>query len=382
MSENRVVDMSTADGNIRVGMFFNHASIIGGGELSFIDLIEQLRKYTVVPVVFVPGQGEISDELQKREIPVNCFPSPPIRFYTLPIVLFAVLKLTFSLHRYKLSIIHTNGARCMLYAGIAAAFNKIPTVWHIRVLERDAILDRFRAMLATKIITISASVAKKVQPISKPRSKIRIIYNGINTRPLFKASPSNLQKDFSLPAFPVILAVGRLCAVKRFHILIEACRMLKDNCTPFTCLIIGQDATAEPLYCKNLRSLPARYKLDNIIFGGWRANIPSIMKSSTLLVVPSAFEGFGRIIVEAWACGLPVVSTDAGGPGEIIQPGENGLLVPVDSPEALADKIKMALTDTKLQERLREEGIASVKEYTLEKHTKKIVSLYREIVEK
>jgi glycosyltransferase involved in cell wall biosynthesis len=374
--------MSTADGKIRVGMFFNHASIIGGGELSFIDLIDQLRNHTIVPVAFVPGQGEISDELHKRDIPVNCYPSPPIRFYTFPIVLFTLLKLTLFLHRYRLSIVHTNGARCMLYAGVAAAFNKIPVIWHIRVLERDAVLDRFRAMLATKIISISAAVAQTMHPISKAQSKIRIIYNGINTQPLLEAPPSNLQQDLLLPALPVILAVGRLCEVKRFHILIEACKLLKDNCPPFTCLIIGQDAAAEKSYCKNLRSLPALYKLDNIIFGGWRLDIPSIMKSSTLLVVPSASEGFGRIIVEAWACGLPVIATDVGGPGEIIQPGVNGLLVPVDSPEALAEKIKTALTDTTLQEGLREKGFTSVKEYTLDEHRNKIVSLYREIVEK
>ena len=125
--------------------------------------------------------------------------------------------------------------------------------------------------------------------------------------------------------------------------------------------------------------MPVEYGLDNVVFLPWRTDIPSIMKSATLLALPSDGEAFGRVVIEAWACGLPVVSTNAGGPAEIITEGETGLLVPVDAPRALAQKIVLLLSDAPLRDRLTTNGLLRVKDFSLDAHTHGIVKVYREL---
>lgn len=85
---------------------------------------------------------------------------------------------------------------------------------------------------------------------------------------------------------------------------------------------------------------------------------------STLWFVTSRHEGFGAPILEAMACGCAVISTDCGGPREIIQDGENGFLVPVDDVEAFVRLAKRLLLDKELRQRIVGKALGTVKEYT------------------
>jgi glycosyltransferase involved in cell wall biosynthesis len=360
---------------VTVAYFSNHANIVGGGELSFVDLVNYIRLYNVKPLVFVPGKGEVYDRLLERNISPCIYSLPQIRVKNSFRLIFALLIIVRALLQYKVNYVHTNGARCMLIAGVAAWLCRIPVIWHVRVLERDSCLDNIRGRLATKIIANSGAVAASLQQFNNPQ-KVIVIHNGIDVDLFKEAIPVNLQKEFNLPDHPVILAVGRLCAWKRFHVLIKACGILHENGMKCTCLIIGQDAEAEPEYCKMLRSMPAASGLSNIVFGNWRTNIPSIMKSAKLLALPSDREPFGRVIIEAWACGLPVIATNAGGPAELINHGDTGMLIPIDDPEALARTITLLLADEILYRRIVDNGCIRVMDFSIKAHAEKVASLY------
>ncbi len=366
--------------SIKVGLFFNHADIIGGGELSFIDLADAVRKYGITPTVFVPGTGEIEKKINILGIQHFRFPLPPIRWYTLPLLPFVVASIVVKMLLNKIDIAHINGARSMLLAGTAAVLCKIPVIWHVRVMERDKKLDFLRSLLAKVIIVNSHSAAYTLKSIGICGPKIRVIYNGIDIRRFSEVNPADLQHKFGLPDLPIILAVGRLCEWKRFHILVEACAFLDKFNISYICLIVGNDAEGEKEYCNRLRSMPSKLGLDNVVFLPFQADIASIMKSAALLVLPSRGEAFGRVIIEAWACGLPVVAADIGGPSEIITDGENGLLFPVDSPEMLAQKIYLLLNDTLLRNRLSFNGLTRVKDFSLDTHAREIVSVYKKLV--
>ncbi|MBN1576547.1 MAG: glycosyltransferase family 4 protein [Chitinispirillaceae bacterium] len=365
----------------RVGFFFNHAAIIGGGEISFIDLADTIRGYGVTPVVFVPGRGEVYERLSARGMRPHRFFLPRIRWYTLPLLPLATASIVWALMRHGVTILHANGARCMLLAGAAALFCRIPVVWHVRVMGREAALDRLRSRLAKVIIANSRAVAQTLQPITDVDAAVRVVHNGIDYREFAATPPIDLYREFSLPNIPVVLAVGRLCACKGLHVLIEACGILKGVGPAFTCLIIGQDALYEREYGRRLREMPVRSGLDNVVFGSWRNDVPSIMKSAAVLALPSDSESFGRVVIEAWACGLPVVATESGGPAEIIDEGETGLFVPVNAPQPLALKIALLLTDRKLHDRLAANGLLRVKDFSLDAHARNIAAVYQELME-
>jgi glycosyltransferase involved in cell wall biosynthesis len=369
--------MRGRDAPFRVGFFSNHADIIGGGEISFIDLVDSIRRHGVTPVAFVPGKGEVYDRLCERNAHPCIYSLPPIRISTLPRLLYAFIIMIGILIRNKLHIAHANGARCMLLVGAACRVCRIPVVWHVRVMERDRFLDRIRSMLATAIIANSNAVAQAIDPFCNDSKKIYVVHNGIDINRIHSATPASLRGEFnSPPMLPVVLAAGRLCVYKRFHILIEACALLRESGPAFTCLIIGQDAEAEPQYANTLRAMPGKLGLNNVIFGAWRADVPSIMKSATLFVLPSFNEAFGRVILEAWACGLPLIATNTGGPAEIIEHEKTGILIPPDDAQALSRSITLVLIDKNLRESIALGGFVRVKDFSIEAHAKNIAAIY------
>jgi len=288
----------------KVGYIFNSAEIIGGGELSFIDLVDEIRALGVKPVVFVPGPGAIKDRMDAMGVAVHETPWPPVRLRSLAGLPGRHARLAGLFRELGLDLVHANGARCMLYAGPAARRAGIPCVWHVRVLERDRILDRIRARFASVVIANSNAAAKTIKPLLPKSTGCQVVYNGIRLDQIANAPAADLKAEFGIPGGPVILGVGRFSPGKAFDDLIRACHILKNERLPFSCLLVGRSLPEEADCEAELKALAGSLGLGNVLFPGWREDVPSIMKASSVLVLPSRVEAFGRGIPEAWTCGL------------------------------------------------------------------------------
>ena len=99
---------------------------------------------------------------------------------------------------------------------------------------------------------------------------------------------------------------------------------------------------------------------DRVRFLGWRNDAGALYRTADVCVFPSRFEPLGNVVIQAWAHGLPVVAADSQGPGALIRHGEDGLLVPIDEAEPLADGVKVILADPMLKIRLIQNGHARV----------------------
>lgn len=153
------------------------------------------------------------------------------------------------------------------------------------------------------------------------------VYNGVDCQRFAHSRPrSTIEGPFRW------LAIGRLEQQKDYPTLIRAISSLDDSCLD----IVGQG----PLL-RELQELASRLNVsDRVRFLGLVPNIAEIMDRYDGFVLSSAWEGFGLVIVEAMAAGLPVVVTDAGGPSEIIgHDGRAGMLVPVRDQAALAESM-------------------------------------------
>ncbi|MCG2659551.1 MAG: glycosyltransferase, partial [Kiritimatiellae bacterium] len=330
---------------IRVGFVFNHAAIIGGGEISFIDLADEIRNFGFEPVGIVPGDGEVRSRLDALNIKTVVAAWPPIGIRSVIDFPRRIYRTAELFQQQGLNLVHANGARCMLYAGPAAKRLFIPCVWHVRVLARDRLLDRVRARYASAIIVNSGAVASTLKPYALPSRKIDVVYNGLDLEKFNVVKPLDLSREFGLPAAPVVLAAGRFSRWKGFADLIRACAILRRKSIAFTCLLVGKALPADKDYECHLVTLARQYGLTNVVFTGWRDDVPAIMKSASVMVLPSHGEPFGRVIIEAWACGLPVVATNEGGPAEIIDDKVNGMLVRTGNAGQMADAIEMILRD-------------------------------------
>jgi glycosyltransferase involved in cell wall biosynthesis len=145
---------------------------------------------------------------------------------------------------------------------------------------------------------------------------------------------------------PVMLYVGRYTEVKRIPLLIRAhtrARERFDKPAPLVLLggFPGEWEGEHPLEVVRETGDP------EVFIAGWRGHedLPAGLNAADLLVLPSVREQFGAVLVEAMACGLPVVAVNAYGPAEIVDDGETGWLVPPDEEEALADALVEAVND-------------------------------------
>jgi glycosyltransferase involved in cell wall biosynthesis len=149
---------------------------------------------------------------------------------------------------------------------------------------------------------------------------------------------------------PLLIAMGRLHAAKGHDVTLSALTHL-----PECYLWIAGDG---PL-ADRLQSLAHELGVaDRVRFLGWRDDPSALYRAADICVFPSRYEPLGNTVIQAWAHGTPIVAAESVGPAALIHDGEDGVLVRVDDPEALAAGVQRLLDDPALADRLRAAGLA------------------------
>jgi glycosyltransferase involved in cell wall biosynthesis len=155
-----------------------------------------------------------------------------------------------------------------------------------------------------------------------------------------------------------IVSIARLMPIKGMSYLIKAMAHVKDG----SLVIIGDGPER-----RKMELLSKHLELsDRVFFTGWigdRSTILDYLKEATVFVLPSLSEGRPRVLIEAMACGLPVVATDVGGVPEVVIHGVNGLLVPPRDEKALAEAIEHIFNEVDFRRRASAENVKVATEY-------------------
>jgi len=189
-------------------------------------------------------------------------------------------------------------------------------------------------------IGVSAGVAADMAALSGMRKDaFEVVYNPTSPRALpDQAALYTADRLWSGPSGARILTVGTMKAVKNHQLLLRAFARLDQ---PDTRLMFVGDGAGREALLSLARDLSVT---DQVIFAGFHPDPTPFYKTADLFVLSSDYEGFGNVILEAMACGTPVVSTDCpSGPAEILMNGKYGRLVPVGDAEKLAKGIAEAL---------------------------------------
>lgn len=194
---------------------------------------------------------------------------------------------------------------------------------------------------ADLVIAVSQGVAESIVTMTfVPREKITVIYNPVVTPDLFEKVKESVEHPWFHPKeHPIVISAGRLAKQKDYLTLLRAFALVREK-IPARLLVLGE-GEERPRLEKLIDELNLREWVD---LPGFVQNPFAYMARSDVFVLSSAWEGFGNVLVEAMACGCPVVSTDCpSGPAEILEGGKWGKLVPVGDVDALADSILATL---------------------------------------
>jgi len=218
---------------------------------------------------------------------------------------------------------------------------------------RDAIIYRLMTMSyfpeykyllnnSDYIVAVSEYCANSIKKYI-PNAKIKVIYNGVDPT-IFKPIRSDIKKQ--LNADHLILYVGRAVPWKGIQYLLEATKELNKKFEGLKVLLLGVERPDTKIFCDWLKDIAKKNELDNVIFSKPvpYAELPKYYSAADCFVLPSYPEALGKVILEAQACGCPVVATNGGGIPEILDEG-CGLTFKHRNAQDLEDKISIILNN-------------------------------------
>jgi glycosyltransferase involved in cell wall biosynthesis len=237
-----------------------------------------------------------------------------------------------------------------------------------------AALTRFFYVRADAVVVTSQGVADDLADhYGVPRSRLHVLHNPVDLDAIRAAAREPIEPEAASPDAPVVVAAGRLAGVKNYPLLLEALADLTRE-RPIKAWILGEGSERA-----SLEALARAKGLgERVSFLGFQTNPWRYIARADIFVLTSTYEGFGNVLVEAMACGIPVIATPSPGTVEIIRHGANGLLVN-QTPAAVSRAISQVLTDQPLRQRLVTQAEHDVQHYALPRVASRYAQLFREV---
>jgi glycosyltransferase involved in cell wall biosynthesis len=363
---------------------------IGGGSLYATGLSVALAKLGAEPIVITHTHAGQQEEDEFEGVKVK-----RLKGFVMPrIDRMISAGLARRLHEYikfgNFNVVHGQDiySPMALLSIHSARKRKIPSVLTCHSVHKSKGLWRLiyrpitSAMTrANRVIAVSGAAKGFCVELGVPDEKIEIIPNGVDLS-IFNADVdgSAMRTKLGVKQEPLIATAIRLVKRKGPGHLVNAFSKVIKAMSNAKLAIAGGGTEAA-----SLRTQIKKLGLEkSVLMLGrlQREQVAELMAAANVFVLPSMFESFGLVLLEAMAVGTPVVCTRTQGALEIVKDGEDGLVVPLENDDALADAIVRVLNDRQLAERLRANGQKTVHEkFSWEKTAKKTLALYEKVRE-
>lgn len=345
---------------------------IGGVETGVFDLAIRLAKLGHRSIVISNG-GELVKQLESQGVRHFLLPVHKKSPLTIFRMIGAVEKV---LKDEKADIVHARSRMPAIIGYYAAKKVGIPFITTCHGYYSKHPISGVMGW-GKFVIAISQVIAKHmIEDFKVPYRRVKLVYRGVDLeRFKYREPDESAKKEY------VIGMVGRLSPIKGHTFFLRAVSKVVKAIPRLKVLIVGDAPPDKVKYRQELEDLSRRLGLTKYVeFLGRRNDIPEILSKMDLLVLATVTqEAFGRVIIEGFASGVPVLATSVGGVTEIIRNGENGLLVPPEDPQSMADAIIKILKDRKLSKELARQARRDVEEkFTLDKMVEDTIKIYEE----
>ena len=356
----------------------------GGAEAILWNFLRKVDRSRVEPAVVFFDHGPFRDDVASLGLsshvlrPADC-PRPRIAMFP--------PRLARIVRREAPDLIFSWLVEAQPFASIAGVLTGRARriAWWQANLPKVDLVERIATALPARAVFMYSHATGDVQRSIWPHRETIVVHPGIDVPERVPAERlARLREELGLPAGrPIVGIVGRLCSWKGHHHVVRAIALLRERGLDVHGLVVGGNAyDFEPGYEPRLRTLTTELGLDeHVTFTGQVADGTVHMRLMDAIANASDLEPFGMVVLEAMALGVPVVAVDAGGPAEVIDDGESGLLVPGATPERFADAFERILRSEELRARLALGGRQAVAErFTTERMVERLTAAIERLV--
>ena len=346
---------------------------VGGVERGVVDLARAVKKRGDDMVVVSSG-GTLVGQLHKLGV----------RHYTLPVhkkSLFSlglVGRIADIIQREHIDLVHGRSRVPAWIAWLACWKTQVPFVTTCHGYYSAHFLSRVMGW-GKRVIVISRVVGRHmIEDFGVSPDRIRLVHRGIDLSQFTYVPEKYAASQKTLR----IVNIGRLSPIKGQLEFLRAVHRLRQNIPNIEVLIVGSEGRGRHRYTELLEHTIRQLGLTSCVkMAGLRQDIPDILAEADLLVLATRIpEAFGRVIVEAGAVGTAVISTRVGGVPDIIDHGENGLLVDPGDVDGMADAMKELLSDRAKCRRFSENLRRKVEaRFSLDNMVEQTMAVYQEV---
>ena len=275
-----------------------------------------------------------------------------------------ILRLVLLIKGQAYDVILTNMDKELRLAGIAARLvHPRPVVLPRRGIDyplKNKLRYRFAYNVLADHIIANSEATKKALLRNAPwldPARIEVVYNGIEIAPFQQARGEPFRQKLGIPAqAPLVGFVGQLDSRKGIGVILSAFEQVINRIPQAKLVFVGEGPLQEMIESE----IRIKEWQGSVFLAGFSDDIPEVMQAIDLLILPSFWEGFGIVIIEAMAAGKPVISTNISSMPEIVVEGETGYLIEPGDSDSLAGRIVTLLQDEDLRSRMGEKGVQRV----------------------
>ena len=350
----------------------------GGVETGTIDMAKELLARGHQPYVMSAG-GVLVDVLHKMGVVHFTVPIHKKRISTL----FLIPQVAEIIRREKIDIVH---ARSRIPALIAYWATRMTDACFITTCHGYYSAHILSAVMGwgKRVIVISSAIGRHmIDTFHVPPERIDLVHRGLDIgKYVFNDNRYNEAKKQGKEKF-IVANVARITPLKGHAAFLQAVRLAKRRFPNIEVWLIGSPGKKKK-YFQEIQLLIEKLGIsDSVRFFGARNDIPELLQKVDLLVLSTTVpEGFGRVLIEAGASGVPVIATRLGGVLDVIEDGKEGYLVSPDDPVEMSEAMARVFSDyTGCQERARTFRQKIEKQFTLQHMADKTVAVYQAAVQ-
>jgi glycosyltransferase involved in cell wall biosynthesis len=342
-----------------------------------MDLIQHLDPARFRPLLVVPAPGPLVDWSERERVPYVIVEDDD--WQSRRGLARRAVRLASLIRRRGVSIVHAVGPMAYRALGIAATVNRAVRVCHLGFPPEPGELARsFIAGPDAVIACYEAQAAEHREEIRRirPACQVTAIPNGVDIDRFAPAPPSAEWLEFRQGYSTVVAILGHISDVKGYPTFLEAAASVAR--THPSCLFVcigGENFQSGARAVMESRARELGLK-DNLRFLGFRSDVHEVLRMVDIVTMPSLDEGLPLALLEAMACGRPVIATPVGGIPEVLRDGVNGLLIPKQDGVRLAEAIAGLALDPPRRCTLGSQARASVEAYSIRRFARDVQSLY------